>query len=282
MKDAMRVDDWAGDGGQRWLAHLDLFEKTNAPIGEALLAQAAYAPGEHVVDIGCGGGATSRAIARRVAPDGHVTGVDISAALAAEARRRAAAEGVANLEFVVADAGTAMPSRAPFDRLHSRFGCMFFVDPPAAWRNLASLLRPGGRADVAVWAPPASNPWMSAPAAIVREHAALPPPDPQAPGPFSLGDRDHFTQLLRGAGFTDVRFADWHGMQWIGAPGATVEQALAFTRDSMSMGRIIRGLDPAPRGRVEQGLRALYEEHASDAGVGLPAHALLVSARVGG
>lgn len=280
MKDVARIDDWAGDGGLRWLAQLDLFEKTNAPVGEALLAQAAYRPGEHVLDVGCGGGATSRAIARQVAPGGSVLAIDISAALVEEARRRAVAEAVPGLQFQLADAATAQLPQAPFDRLHSRFGIMFFAGPAAAFAHLATLLRAGGRADFAVWAPAAANPWMSAPAAIVRRHAGLPAPDPRAPGPFSLGDRDYFRGLLEAGGFRDVVFHDWHGQQWIGAPGASAAEALAFTTGSMAIGKTIRELEPAVRTRVEAELLALYEAHRGTQGVALPAHALLVSAGV--
>ncbi|MFN3516388.1 MAG: methyltransferase domain-containing protein [Novosphingobium sp.] len=87
--DALKYEDWAGEMGARWLANLTGLEKTIAPAGEALLAHAAYRPGERVLDIGFGGGATSLAIARAVAPGGEVVGIDISPALAAATARRA-------------------------------------------------------------------------------------------------------------------------------------------------------------------------------------------------
>lgn len=142
----------------RWLANLDRFESMIAPVGDALLARVGLRAGERVVDIGCGGGATSREIARRVQPGGTVVGVDISAALVAEAARRSASAGLTNAAFVVADAAAALPAGAPFDRLVSRFGSMFFANPAAAFHNLGRMLRTGARADFAVWAPARARP----------------------------------------------------------------------------------------------------------------------------
>ena len=149
--DALKYEDWAGEMGARWLANLNGFENTIAPAGEDLLAHAAYQPGERVVDIGFGGGATSLAIAKAVAPGGEVVGIDISPDLAAATTRRAAAAGIANVRFICADAATVSVADAPFDRLCSRFGSMFFSEPVPAFANLRGLLKPGGRIDLAVW-----------------------------------------------------------------------------------------------------------------------------------
>ena len=85
----MEAEDWAGEMGDTWLANLDRFESMLAPVGAALLQHAAFRSGERVVDIGCGGGGTTIAIARAVAPAGEALGIDISPVLAAEAERRA-------------------------------------------------------------------------------------------------------------------------------------------------------------------------------------------------
>ena len=92
--DALNAEDWAGEMGDRWLRNLDRFESMLAPISVALFQQANYMPGQRVVDVGCGGGSTSVAIARLVAPQGSVVGVDISSALVAEAKRRALTPGI--------------------------------------------------------------------------------------------------------------------------------------------------------------------------------------------
>ena len=178
--------DWAGEAGTRWLAQLDRFESMIEPIGEALLARAAHAAGEKVVDIGCGGGWTTRRIAERIGNTGLALGLDISPELVAAASERARHADLANIRFEQGDAATAMPEEAPFDRLHSRFGTMFFPDPYAAFANLRRMLRASGRLDIAVWAPIADNPWQRNVMAAIRRHIDLPTPQPRETGPFAL------------------------------------------------------------------------------------------------
>ena len=115
--EALKQEDWAGEMGQKWLASLSMFEEMIAPIGEALLSRAAYQKGETVIDLGCGGGATTVAIAQKVSPTGKVIGVDISPDLVAAARERAAKSGATNISFTCADAATVALADAPYDRL---------------------------------------------------------------------------------------------------------------------------------------------------------------------
>jgi len=145
-------DNWAGPMGERWLANLDRFETMITPIGEALLAEAGFAPGERVVDIGCGGGANTLQIAAKVAPGGSVTGLDISPALVKACAARARAAGVTNANFVAGDAAVAKLPETGFDRLFSRFGVMFFTDPHAAFANIHGFLRGGARLNFAWFA----------------------------------------------------------------------------------------------------------------------------------
>lgn len=151
------TDDWAGEMGVRWLAGIDPFEAMLSPIGNALLANAACKAGERVLDLGCGGGATSLAIAASVGPSGSVVGVDISPDLIAKGRERAQAAGARNVAFECVDAATYRPDR-PFDRMVSRFGSMFFPRPVEAFSNLHRGLRPDGRIDLAVWGRRAKTP----------------------------------------------------------------------------------------------------------------------------
>ena len=275
----MAAEDWAGEMGERWLRNLDRFESMIAPVGDALLQRADYRPGEVVLDVGCGGGASTRAIAGRVGPKGRVMGVDISAHLVAECEHRAHAADIANAHFVAADAAAVKLPAQSYDRLHSRFGSMFFPDPAAAFRNLAGLIRPGGRADFAVWAPAKDNPWVGAMMGILRDYIDLPRPEPHAPGPFALDDPNYFGGLLRQAGFTSLEFALWQGGQPIGGAGATPESACDFVLNSMNFGDMLAEQPAAVRSAVETRLLALFREHQTPRGVEMQALAWLVSAR---
>lgn len=272
-------DDWAGDRGERWLRDVDVMEAMLAPIGEAVLAEAAYRAGEKVLDVGCGGGWTTRSIGAAVGAPGLALGLDISPALVAEASRRAA--NLPQVLFRAGDAATAAPDEGPFDRLFSRFGVMFFGDPPAAFAHLATLLTPGARLDMAVWANPAWNPWMMEMRRVVGAHVALPSPEPLAPGPFQLADPGYHQPLLEGAGFTQVTPALLELPLLLGGPGATPEEAAAFALGAFSVGELAAEAGADVLARVTADLEALYRGHVTPEGVAMPAAVWLISARKG-
>ena len=135
--------DWAGDSAKRWASQADRLEAQLIPVSEVLFRAARLRAGEHVLDVGCGRGATTLEAARMVGRDGAVTGIDIAATLIDEARQFGAA--TPNVEFVIADAQRHDFDRAHFDVAISRFGVMFFDDAVAAFSKLRAAMRPGGR-----------------------------------------------------------------------------------------------------------------------------------------
>ncbi|MFY8049659.1 MAG: class I SAM-dependent methyltransferase [Erythrobacter sp.] len=276
--DALKGEDWAGEMGARWLASLDRFEGMIAPIGAALLAHAAYTPGERVLDLGCGGGATTLAIAEVVGPSGAALGLDVAPMLIERARQRAAGAG-SNARFVCADAATASLDTPPFDRLFSRFGSMFFDAPVPAFANLRAMLKPGARIDLAVWANPRDNLWMMEVMGVVRRHVEIPPAVPRAPGPFAFEDLDYLEEVLTGAGFSGMDVLAYEGRQPVGGPGASPVAATDFVLTSMAAGRVLDEAGPAIRDAARADFVELFtQRHVEGEGVMLQAKAWLVSA----
>lgn len=277
--ESVKAEDWTGDMGARWIANLANLEALVAPIGDALLARADYRPGERVLDIGCGGGSTTIAIARAVAPDGEALGIDISPDLTALATRRAAEAGLGNARFLCSDAATVRLPEAPFDRLFSRFGSMFFDDPVAAFSNLHRLLRPGARVDLAVWGPPRDNPWMMEMMTIARRHVEIPPAIPRAPGPFAFEDTEYLNEILTAAGFSAIEISAYNGPLTIGGAGGTPKAAVDFAFAALAFGRALEEQPQQVRNAAAQEMTALFEKHHSaSSGVTMSGKAWLVSA----
>jgi SAM-dependent methyltransferase len=276
--DRMEAELWAGPMGERWLAYRDQFESMIAQPGDALIAAAGFKPGERVLDVGCGGGANSLQIARHVAPSGSVTGLDISAALVGACQARARDAGIGNARFIVGDAGAAAVDGAPFDRMYSRFGVMFFADPYAAFAHLHGLLKPGGRLDFACWGPPDRNPWMLEMAGLMRRYAEGPPPAPRAPGPFAFAEPDYVREILERGGFKDVGVDPWQGEQFIGGQGADAKTATRFVLEGLAFADSLKELPEDTRKQAEAELADLMARHEGPKGVSMGSMVWMVSA----
>lgn len=275
----LKQEDWAGEMGLKWLASLSLFEEMIAPIGEALLARAGYQDGETVIDLGCGGGATTLAIADAVAPSGKVMGLDISPDLIAAAQERADKSGAGNIAFTCADAATVQLPDAPYDRLFSRFGSMFFADPVGAFTNFHGLVRKGGRIDLAVWGPPRDNLWMMEMMGVVRNHIEIPPAVPRAPGPFAFEDLEYLGEILDASGFTNVDIAAYEALQPVGGIGATPQKAVEFAFASMAVGRALADKGEAVIDAASSELASVFaRHHVPGEGVMMQGKVWLVSA----
>ena len=202
-----QIEFWNGETGQNWVTHDALMEQMLQPLGEAVMNVLAPIAGERALDIGCGCGHTSLALATRVGPEGAVTGVDVSAPMLKVAKTLAdtAGDDSAPTVFLEADAQTHTFHAPHYDVVFSRFGVMFFEDPVAAFTNIRSAMSPTGRLAFCCWQPRAVNPFMTVPAMAALELLPAPPqPPPRTPGPFAFEEADYVDAILQEAGYRDI------------------------------------------------------------------------------
>ena len=276
---AEQIVYWNETAGPKWVTLQDFLDAQIEPLGLTMMDLLNVAPGERVLDIGCGTGQTTVELARRVAPSGDVTALDISAPMLEGARKRAVAAGIDNVAFVQADAQTHGFEAGAFDVCFSRFGIMFFADPTAAFANLRSALRPGGRLGFVCWQALPDNPWMAVPCAAALQHISLPKPtSPHAPGPFAFADADRVRGILDGAGFSDVAFTDHRTTLAVGGD-LSIERAAEFLLEMGPTGRALREADPALRPVVAAAVRDAIAPFHTPEGLRMDGAAWLVTAR---
>ncbi|MBA4759506.1 class I SAM-dependent methyltransferase [Sphingosinicella sp.] len=281
MKNASQIDDWNGATGARWVDNQERLDRILAPYGDAALDAAAARAGEAVLDIGCGAGGTTLALAESVQPGGRVVGIDISEPLIVRARERAAAVGLP-IDFRLEDASRAPLPAAAFDLLFSRFGVMFFDAPSAAFRHMRTALKPGGRLAFICWRSAAENDWAKLPIAALRGIVPIPDSDPNTPGPYAFGNRARLEGILAEAGFTDIAIQPFDAPLIYGV-GASRKAALDDALDyMMQIGPVPRLLADKPEDMRAKAIAAVREALASrlgEAGVVIDGAAWVVTGR---
>ncbi len=269
---------WNEEAGPRWVAAQERMDTLFAPLTEAALDHAAPQPGERVLDIGCGCGATVLALAASVRATGSVLGVDISRPMLARAAERMAALGLGQARLLLADAATHDFAPGSADLVFSRFGVMFFEDPVAAFANLRGALAPGGRVVFVCWQKLADNPWFLVPLSAARAHLpSQPPADPDAPGPFAFADPERVRRILGSAGFSVVRIEPHETAMRLGGADELEQEA----DRAIEIGPVIRLLadaDQRVRGAVRTAIRDALAAYVQPEGITLSGRVWFVAA----
>jgi SAM-dependent methyltransferase len=278
VADVEQTSGWNAERAQFWLEHLSAMEVPLIPVAAAIFTAVDLKPGERVLDVGCGAGATTIEAADRVGPEGRVWGLDISPEMIDVARGRSAAP---NLEWVVADAVEYDLPMDGFDAIISRFGVMFFSDPERAFRHLNAACRPGGRLVAAVWPRRDRAPYFALPydilTSVLDRRRAVYTPIPADQGPFSLGDERNTIDLLVRAGWVNVRCDLRRDPLYLRGP-ATLEQAVEALIESNSAQGVLVG---QPEEIVDEARTALIEGLGpwhDGTGIALPGGFLMITA----
>ncbi|WP_055531148.1 class I SAM-dependent methyltransferase [Streptomyces graminilatus] len=243
------------------------------PHNEHFRAAARVGPRDHVLDIGCGTGQSTREAAQ-AAVQGSVVGVDLSAPMLEQARRLSDEQGLANITYEQADAQVHRFPPTRFDVCISRFGTMFFADPVAAFTNIGLALRPGARLVLLVWRERDRNEWATA----IRRTLTSASADSDGPDPFSLADPTVAEGILTAAGFTDVGFTDVHEPVYYGPDSATAFDAVLRLWEVKDL---LAPVDDTAAEQARARLRGTLDAHNSGGGVYFDSRAWIVTARRG-
>ena len=262
---------------QFWVREADRWDGTSGLFGDAMIDAADLAPGQRVLDVGCGAGSTTIEAARRVAPTGAAIGVDISGSALALARERAVASGFDGVDFIEADAQTHPFESGAFDALISRFGTMFFGDPVAAFANLRRSLRRGGRLAIVAWQGPFESEWTAVAVKVAIAQFGQPPDlgAPGGPGPFAFADGDRFSSVVSEAGFRDVILAAITRPMLM---GSDVEDVVGMVAETPQSKGLFAGQPEAKVQAAIGALRDAFAPYARPEGVVMSGTAWLLTA----
>jgi ubiquinone/menaquinone biosynthesis C-methylase UbiE len=203
-----------------WGKRADRIRDWGMPVSAAMVKALALEPGQRVLELAAGPGDTGFLAAKMVSPGGTLVCSDGAQAMLDVARARAMQLGIDNAEFKQLELEWIDLETASVDAVLVRWGIMLIVDPAAAAQEIRRILRPGGRAALAVWDAPQRNPWATIPVQAMVSLGQAEPPDPAAPGMFTLAAEGRLTELLENAGFEDIavssvalvrRYADLNG-----------------------------------------------------------------------
>ncbi len=265
---------WNGRSGHAWVDAQELLDQMYRPFETLLVDAVAPGSASRVLDVGCGTGGTTLAVARRLGAEGRCTGIDISEPMIAAARARAERERVP-ARYIRADAQAHDFEPASFDAIVSRFGVMFFEDPVAAFANLRRAAAADASLRFIAWRSAAENPFMT-----TAERAAaplvpnLPPRREDAPGQFAFADAERVGRILDESGWSAVHIRP------IDVECVFPESELRHHATRLGpVGRIFDELDEATRGRVVEAVLAAFDPYLHGAEVRFTAACWMVGAQ---
>ena len=270
-----QVQVWNGSMGEIWVETQVFIDGMLRPLEELLVDTVCSLSPKNILDVGCGNGTTTLAIANSVAPETQCLGIDISRPMIENAKSRVLSSGVA-AEFICTDAGDCLFGDTKFDIFTSRFGVMFFADPVAAFSNLRSAAADQAQLVFLVWRAPEENDFLTA--AQQASAPLLPEPparEPTSPGPFALADPDRVYSILTASRWTEIDLQP-------------VDLQCTFQTDDLDLfltklapiGQDIESLDENVRVEIARTVRSAYERFVDGDEVRFTASCWLIRAHV--
>ena len=265
---------WAGVAS-RWAEHADEVDERGAAVTEAMLKGIDVQSGDRVLELACGPGGAGLAAAELVGPDGEVVLSDVVPEMVAIAAERATQRGLTNVHTAIFDIEQIDEADVSFDVVICREGLMFAVEPEQAISEIYRVLRPNGRATVAVWGSQAENPWLGLVFDAVTAVTGFQVPPPGMPGPFALDDQVRLREMFNAAGFEDI------ALERLPTPLRSPSFEAWWARTKAVAGplsALLARLDDETGDALEARLRAAVAPYATSSGLDLPGLTLLLSA----
>lgn len=266
---------WAGVAAG-WREYAEYVDARGSAVTARMLELSSPRPSDRVLELACGPGSVGLAAAERIGPAGEVVVSDVAPEMTAIAVDRARALGLANVRARVLDLESIDEPDGAYDVVLCREGLMFATDPARAARELARILRAGGRAALAVWGPREHNPWLGLVLDAASAELGRPVPPPGAPGPFSLADATQLAALLSEAGLSHVAVTEFS----VPLRAATFDEwwdrtcALAGP-----LSQILASLPARSAGHVRARARESAQRYQTRNGLDFPGVTLLASGR---
>jgi SAM-dependent methyltransferase len=259
-----------------WERRRASIESGSAPVAEWLIRELAPQPGDTILELAAGPGDTGFAAAPLIGEEGRLISTDFSPEMVEVARRRGVELGLTNVDHRQMDAERLELEDDSIDGVICRFAYMLMADPAAALAETRRVLRPGGRLVLAVWRGPEENPWVSIAGRVLAGRGLAPPPDPGAPGMFTMAADERVHSLLDAAGFSEIRTED------VPVPfvAGDVDDYVATARDTGGMfARAWGAASEEERAAVKDELTLAFAPFAADGRYELPGLALVAVAR---
>jgi SAM-dependent methyltransferase len=278
MSTAQRTNEeqialWNGSAGRAWVDTQESLDRLYAPFEDLLVEAVAARGARRVLDVGCGTGSTTLAVARQLGAPGTCVGIDLSEPMIALARSRA--EVVSSPpRFICADAETHAFELASFDMIVSRFGVMFFADPVRAFANLRRAGKPGAALEAIAWRSAADNPFMTtAERAAAPYLPEMPARRPDEPGQFAFADAQRVYSILEQSGWSaiDIRPLDVACT----LPASELDH---YVTKLGPVGRVLGSADERTRSLVIEKVRAAFEPYVHGAEAGFTAACWMIGA----
>jgi ubiquinone/menaquinone biosynthesis C-methylase UbiE len=268
----LEIAEAVAPGWERWRARI---EDVMDPVRRWMIDELAPRPGDTVLELAAGAGDTGFEAAAIAGARGRLISTDFSAGMVDAARRRGAELGLGNVDYRVMDAERIELDDESVDGVLCRFGYMLMADPAAALAETRRVLRDRGRLALTVWSAPESNPWATILFGLLVEGGHMPPPEPEAPSPFTMAVEGDTRALLDRAGFGAIRTEEIA----VRFRHRDIDEYMAFAIDTAGAAApVLQGMAADEREALKARLAAAFAPFTTDAGIALPGLVLAAAA----